>query len=223
MIRATLPLLSLCSRTPYPRFSTKDTPPAEKTKVVATSFLSTNHFSEQSGYPFCKQDLKEPTPAWMEERREKSQRLIHAISSGNLEKARQALRDGANPNQAIEDGHYILHMATESDSPEIADALLAGKAKVNFTTLHEGDTAAHIAARIGSVKMVNILYKYNANFHKKNYKLELPVDVARRELLTWRVNASDDMQYRAEKIEQLQRTVCLLETLTESPCTNMKI
>jgi FOG: Ankyrin repeat len=58
--------------------------------------------------------------------------LINSCQKGNLEKAKYALKEGADPNQLDEEGWNALHYASENGFEDIINILLENGADVNI-------------------------------------------------------------------------------------------
>ena len=97
-----------------------------------------------------------------------NQKLIHAVKHGRLKAVLAALAAGASPNAkaaAADGGRHALHMAIESDSADVAEALLAAHGNPNLTNaagvapLHLTDDPRIISALAAARGNVDLLTK----------------------------------------------------------------
>lgn len=80
-----------------------------------------------------------------------------------------------NSNQEINSrtfwGHYTpLHVAIETNQPNIVQSLLVANANVNAITYDNWLTPLHIAAEAGDLRSIQALVKYGPNLNAKTYR-----------------------------------------------------
>ncbi|KAF2503033.1 ankyrin repeat protein [Lophium mytilinum] len=86
-------------------------------------------------------------------------RLCQAIVDGDLEHVQDWLtQEGSDPNCRDYTGRTPLHLAVQSSTPDIVQALIDRNARL-VARLADGRTALHLAAARGNVKMVNLILK----------------------------------------------------------------
>jgi ankyrin repeat protein len=119
-----------------------------------TSATSTS--SVHSTYPIVTRNQKEI---------ERIQSIIlgNAVMNGELEKARQALANGADPNADMAHGDRALHIASSKGDVAIVRLLLSSKADLNAAYYPSMYTPLHVAAYYGKPQAVEILLQAKAD------------------------------------------------------------
>lgn len=83
-------------------------------------------------------------------------------SWNSLEKAKDVLKEGANPNAQNADGIPALRIAVRSDNEAVASLLIENGADINQTDEH-GNTLLHLAIGSFNLRMVNMLIESGAD------------------------------------------------------------
>src|SRR5258708_10419706 len=89
--------------------------------------------------------------------------LITAIESGDPEKVRRLLAEGASPSTKNSEGKPVLIVAIELRSAEIVKLLLDNKADVNARDEKTGSTALMVAAFSGNNGIFQMLLDHGAD------------------------------------------------------------
>jgi hypothetical protein len=97
--------------------------------------------------------------------------LISAASSGNVEKVRQLVVEGADVDSRKRGCDTALMMAAQTGRPEIVKLLLAAGADVNARN-EDCETALMLAAFSGSKEVVNLLLSAGADVNARNKDCE---------------------------------------------------
>lgn len=82
--------------------------------------------------------------------------LVDAVEENSLQRARDALARGANPNVPYIDGETVLMVAARNDNPAMIDLLLENDANPRMSD-DEDNTALHWAARRASGDTLSLL------------------------------------------------------------------
>lgn len=96
-------------------------------------------------------------------------------ASGDLDRVRELLEKGVDPNGVDENRITALHMAADRGNLEIVQLLLNSGANVNAQDINE-DTPLHNAALCGHREVVSLLLDKGANRDLKNSSGELAGD-----------------------------------------------
>lgn len=96
-----------------------------------------------------------------------NKKLINAAKSGNVERMKQALADGAQINATDDDGETALHNAAERGRVKAAEFLVQNGANINAQA-KDGDTPLHEAIDEGKLAMVKFLLEQGAGLNITN-------------------------------------------------------
>ncbi len=88
--------------------------------------------------------------------------LIEAVQEGNLEDIIKILSEGADVNQATEDGRTALHFALESWNSSVIKVLLEAGADIDLDMVDE-ITALRLASEFGKVEVIKELFARGVN------------------------------------------------------------
>ncbi|KAM0256049.1 hypothetical protein ACHAQJ_005248 [Trichoderma viride] len=113
--------------------------------------------------------------------------LLAAIRKGKEQSVRRLLQNGADAYRAETAGRMALHLATESEHSSMVHLLLAYFQtditepcdEVNFTP-NNGQTALHIAAKLGHFEMERILIEAGADVNAKEGVSRTPLYLAKK-------------------------------------------
>lgn len=87
--------------------------------------------------------------------------IFGAIERNEIDKLRQILAKGADPNQTLdESGVTPLHFAAQYNRPEVAQLLIEAGAELEVRPEGDGDTALEIAEMYGHLKVMQIISFY---------------------------------------------------------------
>ncbi len=107
--------------------------------------------------------------------------LWDACKSGDVEKVKLAISEGANVNaldtRASRSGRNPLNWAAYYGHAAIVELLIANKADVNGQNL-TGFTALHHAVENNKLEMVQLLLSLGAEINKENKRGKKPIDIA---------------------------------------------
>jgi len=101
-----------------------------------------------------------------------------AARDGNIEKVRRLIAQGANPNQANENGETPLHAAAVNNHQPIVLFLIQSGANINATTV-KGWTPLHTAARFGAENALSTLMQNGADASGTTDSGQTPAMLAR--------------------------------------------
>jgi ankyrin repeat protein len=112
--------------------------------------------------------------------------LLMAVNSGNIEKAREALKKGANSNFRIgRERNTLLHQAVLRGNEEMIAILISNGAEINARNV-DGWTPLHIAARFGNSAIAKLLLEKGADVRAQSLVAldrypagSTPLDIAR--------------------------------------------
>ncbi|NXG40741.1 ASB10 protein, partial [Psilopogon haemacephalus] len=104
--------------------------------------------------------------------------LHEACRAARADCLRLLLGFGADPQAVSEDGYQPLHFCKSPDSIECVQQLLQHGACVNSRSEEEGDTALHIAARLGLAEHVRLLLRHGAELEAENQEGQTPLNAA---------------------------------------------
>lgn len=106
------------------------------------------------------------------------QEFISAIEAGNLNKVKEALQRGEDPNAAIK-GQNVIHLACDKGYFNITCELLNYGAELNGKSSGSGDTPLHRACIFGHANLVKELLQRGACIDMKNKNSSrTPLEVA---------------------------------------------
>ena len=91
-----------------------------------------------------------------------------AARAGNIEKAREILASGADPNQRGENGNTPLHFATWEGHLDVVKVLLENGARVNVTNRDGPHTPLHVAATFGREAIARSLLDAGADVNARD-------------------------------------------------------
>ena len=117
-------------------------------------------------------------------------KLIEAVKSGNLARARAKLESGSNPNQLDEHKNPLIHYPIIQDNPEMLQLLLEYDANPNIrwakdVVVQKEFTPLHVAASVRKNDMkhrktiLDLLFAYGANPAATNTNGRTALNVAR--------------------------------------------
>ena len=97
----------------------------------------------------------------------------HVVAAKIEEIEAKKLQDAENKRMRDEYGwaNESEDALERANNPYVYDSMLA-----DFKTL--GDTALHVGSRLGHIHSIEVLLKYGANVHLKNYKMYTPLEEA---------------------------------------------
>lgn len=111
----------------------------------------------------------------------KGAKLNGAAIKGNVEKVRELLKAGLDPNQqALVSGETPLHYAARDGHAEVARALIEGGAYVDIRDA-EGVTALLVAARFGHLNYAQVLVEAGADVNMADNSGNSPLMYAARD------------------------------------------
>lgn len=87
--------------------------------------------------------------------------IIRAAKNGNINIVKYLISQRVNVNTQTSEGYTCLYYAALNGNAEIVDLLIQAGANPNIVIGSELKTLAHIAARVGDLKTLKILIKYN--------------------------------------------------------------
>ncbi|KAM3182553.1 hypothetical protein ACTXT7_012124 [Hymenolepis weldensis] len=105
---------------------------------------------------------------------------LPAVQKGDVEKAQEALKWGANVEAHDSHGNTPLLIATEAGDLEMVKLLLRYQADVSAADPELSDTPLHRAASEGYIEIVDQLLKAGADPNARNYEKETPLHKAIR-------------------------------------------
>ena len=94
--------------------------------------------------------------------RDKNHQLVDAVNEGKLEKVKELVSEGANPNFKIDDGSTPLHFAAVGNHEEVVEFLLEKGADINAKK-EDGETPLHFAFFMHNKGMVEFLISKGAD------------------------------------------------------------
>ena len=103
--------------------------------------------------------------------------LIKAIYMQNINKIKELLEKGENPNISLMDGITPLHIAINKKNEKIIEYLLKYNANPNSKTIIEGKTPVHLAVINNSNEMIiGLLVEYGGSFEIIDNNNKTPMD-----------------------------------------------
>ena len=143
--------------------------------------------------------IKEILDTYQDIRRTKNQLFFKAVNEGKLDIAVILISRGASFNQIrVQTKQKLMHMAIFMSVPHVIRKLLAKGVKLDVMD-QEGNTALHVAAKVGEPLVVGILLSIGANKRLKNKFGETPEDVAKNEDVKLEFANYDDIEDGIEK------------------------
>ena len=103
--------------------------------------------------------------------------LLVACDKGDLNAARRALSQGANPNARDREGEPALKEAVETGNLDLVRLMVGRKADINLADIH-GETPLHEAADEGHDEIVRYLIKAGATIDPKDNRRNTPLHKA---------------------------------------------
>jgi len=115
----------------------------------------------------------------LEKKNKKGETPLHvACGKGLLDKVRQLLDEGANPNTQDNAGWTPLHEVASCGRTEIAELLLKAGANPTVPDVQERVTALHDAVTAGDIAMITLLVSYGADRDAKDSHGRTPRSIA---------------------------------------------
>ncbi len=103
--------------------------------------------------------------------------LLDACDRGDLQAAKKALRQGANPNALDREGETALLEAVESGNLPLVQLLVRSRANIHQADYH-GETPLHEAAEEGHEQIVGFLIKQGAKIDARDNTGNTPLHKA---------------------------------------------
>lgn len=97
-----------------------------------------------------------------------NERLGLAMEAGDIEAARQALREGARPEMPMRRGIRALYWAVGKEHEALVREMLEAGASVEERHRGTAESALHLAAREGSESMIDLLMEAGADLRAKD-------------------------------------------------------
>ena len=151
-------------------------------------------------------------------RHDRSSTPLHsACFAGQYEISASLLDHEAWPNAATADGKTPLMLAVESDDTDLVNLLLTRNAKVDVKIPRSFLTAQHIAAQMGNLEILQVLYQHGASLDALTSDSKYPADYVylckdltkRAAVLNWfrEIRLKKSAQAREINALKRQRTV----------------
>ena len=113
-------------------------------------------------------------------KRIKHQHLIHNFSDGDVDKINSIMHQHPSIDflhQAVEGNDSCLHLAVKYQQHNAIHYLLQQGVDINVQNPYDGDTAFHIAARVGDARILRIFADYKADPYIANDNGEMVNDL----------------------------------------------
>jgi ankyrin repeat protein len=111
---------------------------------------------------------------------EEERPLERALAKGNKEQLECFLRAGVDPNHRDRQDNTLLYNAVKHKQFSIVEVLLRHKANPLVMNLN-GETAIHLASRMGEMGLCQMLCRVSGTMTCKNMRNLLPIQIAAKE------------------------------------------
>ena len=100
--------------------------------------------------------------------------LLAAVANGHVETVKVLLKLGSNVKSTNTDDQNVFYIAAEQNHPKVLQTLIENNEKIADELMvhpdHKGNTAFHIAARLGHESIMDILIEIRLKYDKSDTK-----------------------------------------------------